>query len=578
MEAIDYKKGIEDFKAQKLKSIKVAVLQSYTVQNIDLPLTYYLMQFGFDPTIKYGGYQQFNQELRDPLSWLSQMAPEIIFIASSTKSVLPHIEYEIVSHGYKRAWEMCEGKIAAMLGSISNYRHAAKILLTTFEHLSNSPFGFKDISMEDGLYALIQRCNDMLREYARKNPNVILIDFEKVMGHVGKYQFTDDKMYYIGKILLSSHAAQHLALEVATCINASYGNIKKCIIVDLDNTIWGGVIGEDGPQGIVIGDDTSMGSIYADIQRTLLNYKQHGILLAAVSKNNEADVMPVFENRNMILKKSDFIIMKVNWKPKSHNIQEIAEELSLGVDSFIFLDDNPAERLEVAAALPAIHVVDFPTDVARLPKILNSLPYLKSITLTEEDKKRHELYVQEKNRTALSKQLPMGDYLKELKITIEVKKDDIDSIERITQLINKTNQFNLRTQRYTQEQVVEMMNSEKIAVFSLRTGDKFGDMGLTAVAILKRQGNTYFFDSYLMSCRILARGIEKQFFYEMLKMLPPADEINAEYLATPKNELAKEFYESLGFTLVSQDERRKEYKLDLHTYKPEAVSWIRVIT
>lgn len=559
------------------KKIKIAILSSYTAQNLKNHLNSHLQKNGFEPEIQFGGYNQYNQELRDKSSWLYAFNPDVAVIALSSKTFLQEVEFEILSKGYEATLKECKEKISFLLDSLSQYSLAAKIILTSLDQPLYSPFDLMDLKMPDGIYALVQEGNNLLREFAHKHPGIILLDFDRICSLVGKNNMTNEQLYYLGKIFLSELAADKLSQELTYCIKAIYGEVKKCIITDLDNTLWGGVIGEEGANGLQLGDST-IGHIYLEIQKILLNYKNKGILLAAVSKNNSQDVMPVFsENKEMILKKDDFVALKINWELKSKNIEEIAKEINLGLDSFVFLDDNPAERLEVAARLPMVEVIDFPTDISKLPAILKNIPAFKTISLTEEDKKRHEMYLQERKRSERQKQLSVGDYLQELGIEIEVKKNDADSIERITQLINKTNQFNLRTQRYTKEQVEEMMRSDNHIISSAKVWDKFGELGLTGVIILeKKKEDDYFIDSFLMSCRILSREIEKQFFIEALKFIGKNKiKISAEYLPSPKNDLVKDFYEKLGFKLESETEKGKNYSLELTRVRKD-ISWIKV--
>jgi FkbH-like protein len=328
----------------------------------------------------------------------------------------------------------------------------------------------------------------------------------------------------------------------------------------LDNTLWGGIVGEDGVNGIKIGEDTNIGSIYSEIQKILLNYKRMGILLCIASKNNPEDVEQAFkENKGMILKESDIILKKINWGSKSKNIEEIAKELNISLDSIVFLDDNPAERLEIKSLLPMVEVIDFPEDISLLPRILKSIPFFSTIAITEEDKKRHEMYQQDKKRGEFSKALSLEEYLKKLEIKISVKKNNISSLDRITQIINKTNQFNLRTQRYTKEKIKEMMESHDHIVASLNVKDKFGDLGLTGVIIIKKD-NAYFIDTFLMSCRILSRNIEQQFFIEACRFLEDKQaEIIAEYIPTQKNKQVESLYESFGLNLL-ENSGIKKYK------------------
>jgi FkbH-like protein len=544
---------------QKGIDLKVAVLSSYTVQTIEKQLIENLKTLGFRATIRLGGFDQFNQELVDKGSWLREFSPDVIVIALSHQTFFPDLVYSVIDG--KGIQARCFDKIALLLQSIEQYELKTNFIVTSLDFPTYSPCGLLDFQREGGLHSIIESCNKMLADYSRSNTKVTILDFDRVVRIVGQERMGDPKLFYFGKMLLGTHAGELFAREIATYINALYGRIRKCIVVDLDNTIWSGVIGEDGAEAIVVGD-SPLGSIYRDIQRVLLNYRKAGILLAIASKNNIDDVMPVFSVRksDMVLAKEDFIAMRISWQPKSQSILEIAQELNLGLDSFVFLDDNPAERLEVAERLPEVAVVDFPKDPAQLPGILAELLYLKPLRLTAEDRTRHEMYVQDLGRTELQKTEGISDYLMKLGTNITVAVNDSSNIERITQLINKTNQFNLRTQRYTLEEVRSMTTSGDHVVTSVTVKDKFGELGLTGVIILKKTAPArYFIDTFLLSCRVLSREIEKQFFTETLKVVKGAN-LEAEYRETKKNSMVKGFYESLGFSLISEADGVKHYR------------------
>ncbi len=556
------------------KKLKIAVLSSYTIQNIENFFFDYLSLEGFNPEIKFGGYNQFNEELVDKKSWLYEFNPQIIIVALSSKTFLPDIDFEILTQGYSIAFQKAQEKINLLLESISSSNLSAKIILTTLDKISNSYLGFEDIKSDKGVYSLIDNLNQSLISYSIKN-DIELFDFDNFCSKYGKLFITDNKMYYLGKLLHNKESAQNFSRELTTLINAIYGKTKKCLIVDLDNTLWGGVIGEDGIENLVLGD-SNVGNIYQEIQKIILSFQKMGFLVAIVSKNNEEDVFPIFESKEMILKKEDFIAIKINWRNKSDNIKEIAQELNLGLDSFVFLDDNPAERLEVSSNLPEVSVVDFPQDIANLPSLLRDLSYFKKISSTTEDINRHEMYIQENKRKESIKQFSKKDYLKELNIEIEVKKDSLESLERIYQLINKTNQFNLRTQRYTKEEVKKMIKSNDFIVTSVSVWDKFGDLGLTGIIILEKKNKIYFMDTFLMSCRVLSRDIEKQFFYETIKYLPKNSIIETEFIKTPKNILIENFCEDLGFEVTNSSKKGKTYNLELKEYLVKHINWIRL--
>ncbi len=558
------------------RKVKIALLGSYTVNNVVPFLQKALEKSSFDVEIKVGGYNQYLQELLDEKSWLVEYKPDVIVALLSTRTVFPNLEYALVGEGQKQIEELVKLKFSLFQKALQAYALPALLMVTTLEYPRHSPLGIQK-NGTCGIRQAIDWWNKSLREIVEKRSSMFIVDFEKVCSEVGKARLTDEKMYYLGRILLSQQAADVLAQELATYVRAIYGERKKCVVVDLDNTLWKGVVGEDGVGGIIV-DDSNIGSIYQDIQKVLLMHKQKGILLAVASKNNPEDVKEVFSKKEgMVLKEEDFIVMKINWEPKSKSIALIAKELNIGVDSMVFLDDNPAERFEVKARLPDVEVIDFPEDVALLPSMLKGLPYFETLALTEEDKKRHELYQQEKSREELKKNVPMEDYLADLGTKIRVRKNDEPSLERITQLINKTNQFNLRTRRYSAEEVSLFMRAPSSFVASLHAADKFGELGLTGVAIVTRKEDmqTYFIDTFLMSCRIMGRGIELQFFIEVLKMLPKgAKTLEAEYLPTKKNEAVKDFFDQLGFSAIPSKEG-KSYRMALGGI-PKDVPYIEV--
>lgn len=560
-------------KTENMKKVKIALLGTYTLNNLQYPLKLEFYKSGFNSEIKYGGYNQFIQELSDSASWLYTYEPDIIFIALSTKTFFENIEYNILDLDKIKLDELINDKFSFIENAL-NSNLKSKIIITNLDYPNYTPYGLMDFTSENGLFYLVSEFNKKLIELSKSKSNLVILDFENLLSKLGKKEVFDEKMYFLGKILLNDYGAEYLTKEIIKICNAIYGNVKKCLIVDLDNTLWGGVVGEDGANGIKIGD-TTLGNIYSEIQKIILNYKKLGVLICISSKNNLGDVEEVFKkNPNMILKESDFIVKKINWNQKSNNIKEIAKELNIGLDSIVFLDDNPVERMEVKTSLPMVNIVDFPDDISKLPSILKELPFY-SLKLTEEDKKRNEMYKQDVERNQLKSESNLNDYLYKLKTKIIIKKNDITSLDRITQLINKTNQFNLRTKRYTDKQVESMMKSEDFMVLSLTVSDKFGNLGLTGVIILQNLGKSTFIDNFLLSCRILSRKIEKQFFIEASKHIN-TEIIESEYIPTLKNEQVKDFYKEIGFEEISIDNGIKHYKTYLNGLKLQNIEWIEV--
>jgi FkbH-like protein len=559
----------------KNKQLKIAVLSSYTINNVQDPLANKLLKSGFKVEIKFGGYKQFVQEILDNSSWIHTFNPQIVFLALSTATYLENIEYKLLNND--KIKEYLDEKINALKDLISNFKLSSTLIISSLEYPNYSPYGIKDMNKDNGLHDIVSEFNSRLKKLVANKNNVYLLDFEKVCSYVGKSRMTDDKLYYLGKILLSKELADALSLELTKFVNAIYGNVKKCIIVDLDNTLWGGILGEEGANGITL-SDSELGSVYQEIQKILKNYKDSGTVLAIVSKNNLEDVLQVFkDNSNMILKEDDFVSKKINWENKVENVVEIAKELNLGLDSFVFLDDNPAERLNVKENLPMVEIIDFPKDVAKLPELLKNLPYFESIEITEEDKKRSSMYKQETERKTFEQDFTnLKNYLYKLGTKIKISKNDLKNIQRIAQLINKTNQFNLRTKRYSVEEVKNLMKSKDTLVFSVEVWDKFGELGLTGIIIYKLISGEYFIDNFLMSCRVLSRDIELKFLNETLKQLD-ANIINSEYIPTKKNIIVKDLYEKMGFEKISEKQGEKKYKVKTENLKFNKLDYIKVV-
>ncbi len=561
---------------ERLLKVKIAMLSSYTIQNIQDNLDLECIKHGFDAQIKYGQYNQYIQEMLDETSFLYEFKPDLIILALNTPTFLENVHVNCLNMSKQEIDEIVISKLNYLHSAISNMNKKlkARILITNLEIPSYSPYGIRDANCDEGIRYLVADFNHKLFLKTKDLGNVFIIDFEKIASYVGKKHLTDQKYYYLGKFYLSNEVIPYFSKELVKTISSVYGKSKKCLIVDLDNTLWGGVIGEDGPSGIQLGND-GLGLIYRDVQKIILNYYKNGVILAICSKNNYDDVLPVFNNQNMILKKENFTIIKTNWKDKSENIIDISKELNIGLDSIVFLDDNPLERGVVKNKLPSVHVIDFPEDISELPEMLKHITFFQFLELTDEDKKRNELYAMQNARIELQKNFNnVTDYLFDLKTTISVKENSFQDIDRITQLINKTNQFNLCTNRYTKEQVDEMMHSANSHIFSMNVWDKFGELGLTGVCIIQDDDSAHHITDFLMSCRIMSRGIEQEFLRQCLINLDKKQVIG-KFISTAKNEPVKDFYKNMLFDIVSEEEKQTIYKFE-NQNQIKKVDWIEV--
>jgi len=380
--------------------------------------------------------------------------------------------------------------------------------------------------------------------------DVNIINIFKLVQSYGINTLFNQKNLYLFQTPWTKEGAKVIAKEIDEKIKLFYTKRKKVVVLDADNTLWGGIVGEDGVEGIKC-DENYPGILYKNFQKNLKKLQQTGIVLTMVSKNNYDDVEEVFKKRDFPLKFDDFLIKKINWNPKSQNIQDIANEINVGIDSLLFIDDNPFEIEEVKA----IGVEGIRISEENIATILDDVR-LKTIAITQEDKNKTNQYKSEFKRGEIFKKVKsIDEFIKSLNIKVEYWINNLNQLKRVTQLINKTNQFNLTTKRYTESEVEEMMKKDK--VFSFRVTDKFGDMGIVSVVIVKDKE----IDTFLMSCRVLGRKIENQIMDIVLKntKLP----LKAKYIKTKKNSQVENLYEKLGFTLISQNENQKEYIKEL---------------
>ncbi len=414
----------------------------------------------------------------------------------------------------------------------------------------------------------IQHFNDEVITLAKNNSNVQFIDFGDFARNYGKNEMIDWKFYYISQMIISPKLAKPFQSWFDLKLKSLSYKRKKCLVLDLDNTLWGGILGEDGMEGIKIGD-TYPGKAFKDFQELLIQAGKNGIILTVCSKNNLTDVEEAWEKHpSIILKKEHLSAYRINWNNKALNIQEIAEELNIGLDSMVFIDDNPAERAIVKDTIPEICVPEFPEHPHQLVHFFKELlrEYFQIYDLTAEDKQKTTQYIQNAQRQETQKKfVDVDTYLASLEMELEIKGADEMTIGRIAQMTQKTNQFNLTTQRYEVSDIQNFLNRGAL-VYCLGVKDKFGDNGTTVATIINIDEDQAEIDSFLLSCRILGRGIEKAFLKHMLNRLleKGIEQVIAKYIPTRKNKQTESFYDQFGFEVIEVLENgSKIYQLTL---------------
>jgi FkbH-like protein len=561
------------------KRIKIALLSSFTIDPLSMYLDIQCRLVGLYPEIYVAPFNQYQQEVLNVNSKLYKFKPDVIIFAVQISSLLPEDFFSQFVKIPRREKERYQVEIIdrfKTLISVLTSRTNALVLLNNFMVPAFSPFGILDNKTDMGIKSFVHWLNEKLNELYLQDKQVYIVDFDGVASKHGKSRCLNYEMYYRGAFGLSESFLPVITEEYMGYIKALKNLTRKCIVLDLDNTLWGGIIGEDGFDGIKLGKDPP-GNAFVDFQRLLLSYYHRGIILAINSKNNFDDAIKVIrEHPYMVLREKHFAAMRINWQDKVENMIELAKEINIGLNSMVFVDENPHEREQVRQALPQVLVVDMPSSPYLYCQTLQALNDFNTLTLTEEDKRRGEMYYARKRRIELQKSMvSLEDFLMSLKMKVIIKQADSFSLPRVTSLVNKTNQFNLTTRRYTASEIKRMMEEKKkFSLYTMQVIDKFGDEGIVGVAIVKKKPKTWIIDSFLMSCRVIGRRLETAFLAAIVADAKKngTSTIIGEYIPTSKNEPAKSFYPDHGFSKQTDS----EWILDLTKSTVNTPPWVKV--
>jgi len=563
----------------KESQIKIALLSSFTIEPLGVYLDIESRRLSLFPEIFLGGFNQFRQEILDPNGNLYKFEPDFTILATNLEHIVNKLHDTFFKLNAKEKVNLIESFIIEMESLVEGFKKNTSSILIINNYILPiySPLGILDNKDELGIREFYQLANRKLAGKFKDDEKVYVFDLNKMASGFGIQNAVNYKMHYMASMEFSESFLPYLVKEYVSYIKAFKGMTKKCIVLDLDNTLWGGIIGEDGMEGIKL-DSAFPGNQFMDFQKSILRLHERGIILAINSKNNFDDAIEVIRKHpSMILKEENFASIQINWEPKFKNIMKISEEIGIGLDSMVFFDDNAVERHLVKKALPEVLVVDLPKSPSLYKKTLENLPVFDLLSLTIEDKKRGEMYAARKERKELEKSVDMETYLKNLEILINVKQIDDFSLPRITNLVMKSNQFNLTTKRYTKAEIQNMKEGFETNIYYLQVKDRFGDEGIVGVAILNKKENIWIIDSLLMSCRVIGRKIENAFLYKILEDAKSSnvESIKATYIRTKKNDLVSNFYKNLGFRLIREDENGSEWILDLKDSKIEMPDFIK---
>jgi FkbH-like protein len=464
--------------------------------------------------------------------------------------------------------------LSLALGKINT---AGNIYIFTLSPVYYLRYQTANAEIEDAVYDY----NSEIGRLAKENVNIKIININDFFIKFADKDIIDWKFYFLSQIPVNPKLAPDFSLWFKRQIEITGLKRKKCVILDLDNTLWGGILGEDGIEGIKTGEDYP-GNCYLFFQKYLLELSRNGLLLAICSKNNEADVLNILDKLpEMALRREHFVSFRINWNNKAENIIEIASELNIGLDSMVFIDDNPSERELVKQMLPEVSVPDFPVQPYLLPVFIKNINdnFFSVYKITDEDINKTQLYKENFNRLQSRNQFTDFDgYLKSLELELTIEPLNKLNIVRLAQLTQKTNQFNLTTQRYTESDLL-LFSEKGFLIYGLRVKDRFGDNGLTGLIIISIENETAGIDTFLLSCRVLGKRIEEVFINYILEKLKKCGirKLKARYVKTLKNQQVDDFYDKTGFEILSDDNETKMYELDLKEFGKRSYDFCKVV-
>lgn len=509
-----------------------------------------------------GDYGLYHHDLLDKNSNLHAFQPQVICLALDAPHLLNMAEGNIQGtiERLRACWQLAKNAFSAMV-----IQQAALPVAPDF-------FGNNEFRMPDSPQAMLEGLNRAL-EAAADADSVHLLKVDKYSAIEGLNVWHDPTLWFRAKQEVHPQVSTLYGDYTARLITAHLGRSAKCLVLDLDNTLWGGVIGEEGLQGILLGEGNAAGEAFVALQRYALKLKERGVILAVCSKNDEADaLLPFTGHEDMVLKRADIACFVANWQDKANNLREIARSLKIGIDTLVFVDDNPFERNLIRQELPDVCVPEMPEDPALYVRSLSRAGYFEGLALTEEDRQRAGQYrANEERETLRQSSTDMQSYLRSMQMEMTWKPFDELGLQRVLQLINKTNQFNLTTRRYSGEELRKLLNNPDTRTWQIRLKDRLGDNGVIAILICVLKPGEMFIDTWLMSCRVLGRQVEEASLDLLVEEARAAgiDTITGEYRPTAKNGMVRDLYSRLGFDHVHTDgEGNNRWLLNVSTYKP----------
>lgn len=534
---------------------KIAVLGGSTTHDIIRVLELFLLEQGIEPQFYESEYAMYWQDAMFENPELKEFGPDVIYIHTSNRNITDYPELNDSKDAVLEKEANAFEHFRVMWDKLRE-TYACPIIQNNFEMPFYRLLGNRDVVDVHGRIHFLNHLNEKFYEYADSHENFYINDINYLSACYGLDKWADPFFWHMYKYCLCLDAIPNLAFNVANIIKSIYGKNKKALVLDLDNTLWGGIVGDDGVENLEIGQETSLGQVYSEFQNYIKMQKQIGVMLNVNSKNEEENALAGLQHPDGVLKPDDFIIIKANWDPKSKNLLDIATELNILPDSLVFVDDNPAEREIISQQVvgTAVPEIGNPEEYIR---VLDHSGFFEVTKLSEDDRNRNEMY--KANVMRKQQELSFGDYkeyLKSLQMKAVIAPFESIYMARIAQLTNKSNQFNLTTRRFSQSEIEAIAQDSKYITLYGKLEDKFGDNGVVSVVIGEKEANILHVRLWLMSCRVLKRDME----YAMMDTLVEKckqqgiDTLYGYYYPTAKNAMVKEFYSLQGFEKTAEDE------------------------
>ena len=551
--------------------LRVAIVGGYSLYPFHELLEHLCETSSHPIELWMGDYDNYISEITDDASELYVFKPHVILMIPPERRC---IYTGKLSDGRQLQQAEATRSVEQLLELVqhAHQKSGAEIIITNFPLPARHDLGAYRSRVLGSDWSFRKWVN--LELGLRAPPYLHICDLEFLSNRIGGLVARDERSWFESKQPCSPVLLVDLAREAAGLISSLKRSPKKVLVLDLDNTLWGGVVADDGLEGIELGDTSPRGEAFKAFQKYILLLKQRGVILAVCSKNDHVKALEPFEKHpEMILRIGDIVSFKANWDPKSDNIRHMATELNLGLDSFVFVDDNPAEIEIVRQFAPEVATILLGPDPSDYVAQLQDCRLFEPRSITSEDFERTNQYRSEAQRKELEGSVTdIGAYLKSLVMEASISEFAPVDVPRLSQLINKSNQFNLTTRRRTESEVQGMMDDPSYIGYSVRLKDKFGDHGLISIVIAKKDGDLMTIDTWLMSCRVLKRQVENEVLNELVRLaaVRNCSHIKGIYLATPKNEMVRDFYNHMGFTLISENNEGREYELVVGTVVPVA--------